>query len=140
MNEEKELRKVIVDIYERRRDEIRVSPAWLATEAMKELDPGERAPKRVYIAAHLELRQLARGICRQKFEADDTGEQHDMFPDLQSRYPAVHSTDAEPEYVRLEHMTEEDVLWNVRRLRSEASTKLAHADALEAWWQSRAAA
>lgn len=140
MNEEKELRKVLVDLYERRHDEIEISPAWLATEAMRELDPEGDSPRPVYVAAHLELRQIARSICRQKFERDESGEieQHEMFPDLQARYPAAHSTDSEPRYVKLEHLTEADVRFNLKRLRAEASTKMAHADALEAWWESRA--
>jgi hypothetical protein len=138
MNDEKRLRELLWAIYDRRSDAIRVSPAWLATEAMQELDPGRSAPPLVYMAANLQLRQMARAICRQRFEDDGDGaEQHDLWPDLQRRYPAVHSTDAEPEYVLLEHLTEADVVFNVNRLRAEAAAKMRHADALEAWWQDR---
>lgn len=139
MNDETKLRALLSEIYEFRTDEIRVSAAWLATEAMQRLDPNKTAPTLVYLAAHLQLRQLARSLFRHKFEADDDGEveQHELFPDLQRRYPAAHSTDAEPEYVLLEHLTQEDVAFNVHRLRAEADAKMRHADALEAWWQDR---
>lgn len=142
MNDEKKLREVLSQIYDRRASESRISPAWLATEAMRELDPGQASPSLVYIAANLQLRQIARGMCRNRFEADEEQtDQHSLWPNLQTRYPAVHSKDSEPEYVLLEDLTKADVEYNVQRLRAEAEAKLAHADALEAWWQqSRAAA
>lgn len=140
MTDEQQLSALLQAIYDRKDADIRVSPAWLATEAMAEIDPDRVSPTRVYVAAHLELRQLARAICRSRAEpTEDTTEQHEMFPGLQRRYPEARSANSEePQYVKLEHMTEEDVRYNVRRLRSEASSKLAHADALEAWWQNRA--
>lgn len=140
MTEEKELHQLLVKIYERRREEVRVSPSWLATEAMTELDPDRVSPTRVYMAAHLELRQLARGICRRIADpTEEATEQHEMFPGLQKRYPEARTANTdEPQYVLLEHLTEEDVRFNVKRLRNEASAKMAHADALEAWWESRA--
>jgi hypothetical protein len=137
-NDEQKLRVVLLDIYERRSEEIRVSPSWLATEAMVTLDGEHHSPPLVYLAAHLQLRQLARSICRRKFEdGDDDTEQHELFPNLQKRYPAAHSPDSEPEYVLLDHLSKDDVTFNVHRLRSEAQAKLRHADALEAWWQNR---
>lgn len=140
-NDEQQLREVLSGIYESRSDEIRISPAWLATEAMAKLDGKKRSPALVYRAAHLQLRQLARSICRKRFEDDDSEtEQHNLFPNLQKRYPAVHSADSEPEYVLLEHLEEPDVLYNYNRLYSEAESKTRHADALLAWWKSREAA
>lgn len=142
MTEETELHQILTRLYEQRGQERAISPAWLATEAMIELDPERVSPHRVYIAAHLELRQLARGICRKRSEPEsEATEQHEMFPFLQRRYPEARSANTEePQYVLLEHLTADDVKFNVQRLRSEASTKLAHADALEAWWQNRAEA
>lgn len=139
INDEQKLRDILVRMYERRSGEIRISPAWIATEAMSELDPDKTAPTLVYRAAHLQLRQMARSICRKKFEDDGEAEQHEIWPDLQTRYPAAHSTDAEPEYVLLEHLSEADKTYNVNRLRREGRAKLDRADALEAWWQSKAA-
>lgn len=138
MTNEKELHEVLARIYHRRRDESRVSPSWLATEAMAELDPMRVSPTQVYIAANLHFRQLARAILRGAADpASDGAEQHEMFPDLQQRYPSADSTSEEPQYVKLEDLTADDVRFNVARLRAEATTKLAHADALEAWWQNR---
>lgn len=136
--DEQKLHLILQEIYEKRRAEIRVSPLWLATEAMVSLDEFRRSPSLVYQAAHLQLRQMARAICRERFEDDKAdSEQHELFPNLQKRYPAAHSPDAEPEYVLLEHLTDEDVAYNVNRLRAEAKKKEAHANALEAWWQRR---
>ncbi len=136
MGTEKELSEIIRRLYGARSDQERISPSWLATEAMLELDPDRVSPNLVYGAAHLELRQVARGILRKIPE--DKEEQHDLFPDLQKRYPVARSSNEEPEYVLLEKMTEEDVSWNVHRLRTEGNTKLRKADALEAWWEDQA--
>ncbi len=136
--DEQKLRRVLLEIYEQRRDEIRISPSWLATQAMIDLDGENRSPLLVRRAAHLQLRQIARSICRKKFESDGIEtEQDDLFPALQSRYPAAHSSETEPEYVLLEHLTEQDAMFNVKRLRREGETKLHHADALESWWCGR---
>lgn len=132
----KKLRVLLLTVYERRATAVRVSPNWLATEAMASLDPRKTAPELVYLAAHLQLRQLARTICRGKFEDDgEDQEANDLFPDLQTRYPAARSRDTDPEYVLLDHLAEADVRFNIDRLRKESAKKMRHADALEAWWQ-----
>jgi hypothetical protein len=89
----------------------------------------------VYAGCNLQLRQIARGQLRRRFEPeDDGGDEHDLFPGLQQRYPTARSARAEdPEYVLLEHLTPTDIGYNVARLRSEARAKMAHADALEAY-------
>lgn len=138
MNDTQKLRLMLSEIYESRGDAIRVSAAWIATEAMQSIDPNRVAPDLVYLAAHLQLRQLARAIFRQRFEEQSPEtEQHNLFPDLQHRYPAAHARDADPEYVLLEHLTERDVKFNLARLRATGLAVLRHADALEAWWNSR---
>lgn len=141
-HEETKARELLASIYERRRTEVRVSPSWLATEAMMRLDPSRASHPIEYALAHLQLRQLARALCAKRWEKDDQGEteQHELWPQLQARYPVVRtSADQEPEYVLLEHMSGEDISFNVARLRSEAEAKLMHADAFEAWGKSRAA-
>jgi hypothetical protein len=134
MKEEKELQQVLSVVFERRKNDIQISPAWLATETMHELDPENVSPRLVYVAAHLELRQLARALCRRTVE---DSEQHELFPHLQRRYPIAHESGAEPVYKVLEHLTNADLIFNVRRLRAEASAKTAHSDALEAYRESR---
>jgi hypothetical protein len=92
---------------------------------------------RSYVRGH--LRQIARQLLRQRFEPDDQtlSVQHELWPDLQPRYPKASSPKTEePEYVLLEHMTREDIDYNVARLRNEANAKLRHADALEAFGRS----
>jgi hypothetical protein len=134
------LADIISKIIHTRRDQQRISPSWVATEAMLEIDPSRVSLPLVYLGCHLELRQIARGALRLHFEdpadpSEDEEAQHEMFPDLQWRYPAARQrgADAEPEYVRLEEMTKADIAFNVKRLRREGRAKLAHADALEAF-------
>jgi len=132
------LRDVVQTIISGRKAEQRLSPAWIATEAMAKL---QKTKPLVYLAAHLQLRQIARHACRKHFDAEEEEAldpaQQDMFPGLQSRYPAAHADDEEPSYVPRDAMTAKDVTFNVRRLRREGKTKLGRADALEAWWEIR---
>ena len=122
-------------------DEVRINPAWLATQAIDEMGDGQKLPPLIYQAAHLQLRQIARSICRKKFDEDGPGkEQHEMFPVLQKRYPAAHSSEADPEYILLEYLNEKDKTFNVNRLRREGKSKLLHASTLEAWWRENKAA
>lgn len=143
-HEQTKARELILRLYEARRSHVRVSPSWLATECMQSLDPDRASHPIEYAMAHLQFRQLARSICSGRWErtdASEIAEQHDLFPDLQTRYPAAgRSADQEPEYVLLEHMSVEDIAFNVSRLRSEANAKLKHADSLEAWGKSRSPA
>ena len=136
-NEEKKLQDIVSAIIHRHRMESRINPSWVATESLLQLDPQKVSPEYVSISAHLQLRQIARSILRQRIEEEETA-QHEMWPDLQCRYPAARSEAlSEPEYVLLEYMTEQDVAYNVQRLRREAVAKRKHAEALEAWGQKR---
>ena len=138
----KEGREMVQRVYDMYRDRVSVSPTWLATECMMQLDPERRSHALEYKMAHLQFRQIARGICAGHWEAPDeeAGEEHDLFPDLQKRYPIHRPKDSEPEYVLLEHLSGIDIAFNVGRLRSEAVAKLKHADALEAYGKAREAA
>ena len=134
---------IVIRIIEQRRSERSISPSWVATEAMLEIDPAKVAPALVQLGCHLELRQIARSVLRTVFEPSaeaatqlvdgEAQRQHELFPDLQWRYPKARTAgkNEEPVYVRLEELTPNDVAFNVSRLRSEALAKLAHADALE---------
>lgn len=139
-NEETKAREILMSVYEARRDQDRISPTWLATEVMQKLDPLRNSHPIEYAMAHLQFRQLARSILATRLEKAEPGhvDQHPLFPNLQAHYPsAVLSASHEPEYVRLELMTDDDVAFNVDRLRKEAASKLKHADALQAWAASR---
>jgi len=144
MTEEQKLHALLDRIYEARKTQSRVSPLWLATEAMQELDPQRSTHPLIYLAANLQFRQIARDILRKRFEPDEETDrieksqsQHELFPDLQRRYPAARKRGQEPEYVLLEDLADEDVRFNIHRLRQEARAKLDHARALEAWWKNR---
>jgi hypothetical protein len=139
MTEERRLAEIIWRIVHMRDSQVSISPAWVAAEAMKELDPERAAPMLVHAGCNLHLRQIARGELRKKYEPDEgAGDQHELFPGLQRRYPTARSVRGdEPEYVLLEHLTAVDIAYNVARLRSEAHAKLAHADALQAYGRDR---
>lgn len=92
-----------------------------------------------YLLAHLQARQIARKFCRERIEDDETAERDDLFPgSLQHRYPKTPAQHGEePVYVLRDLMSDDDIAYNVSRLRSEANAKLMHADALEAWGKDR---
>jgi hypothetical protein len=141
--EEDGLRRVVSQVIEARGEAPRISPTWVATEAMLTLDGERSSPPLVHLGCHLHLRQLAREVLRGKYEPDadtDDDAQHELWPYLQKRYPTAKSTRDDPEYVLLEEMTEADVGYNVARLRAESHAKLRHADSLEAWGRRRHAA
>jgi hypothetical protein len=140
MTDEKRLAELIARVIDSRSAQSRISPGWIATEVMKDLDPERTAPELVYVGCHLQLRQIARSQLRGRYDGETgASEQHELWPDLQARYPVMKSGE-EPEYVRLEDLTPADVGYNVARLRAEGRAKLRHADALEAWGRSRYAA
>src|SRR5215467_432595 len=98
------LTNIVARIIDTRRAELRISPSWVATEAMIEIDPDRSSVELVYQGCHLQLRQIARSLLRLHFEnandpADDESAQHELFPELQWRYPAAHSAGGEPQYV-----------------------------------------
>ena len=135
--EAKQLTEIVARIVHNCNDETDISPAWVATQAMKEVGATTRFQRDyplMYKAGHLEFRQLTRGVCRQKWERDDEDEaQHELFPGLQKRYPIAKQKGDEPVYRLLEHLSHEDRVFNINRLRKEASKKLEHARALEAY-------
>jgi hypothetical protein len=140
--EENQLAEIVARIIDIRRGQIRINPSWIATEALKEIDPAARSVDLVRLGCHLTLRQIARAQCRKLFEdsEDEDEPRFTGFDGLQWRYPTVRSKqNEEPEYVLRDHMSRSDVEYNVARLRREGRAKLAHADALEAWERSRAA-
>jgi hypothetical protein len=128
------LQEVIRGVYEKRRDLAKISPSWLATEAMAAIYFPRQLHDLGYDGCHLQFRQIARSFCRQHFDPEVVVE-NDLFPEtLQQRYPQQQTDGSqEPVYVLLDLLSQEDILFNVERLRKEASAKLRHADALDAW-------
>lgn len=128
--------QVLREKYQRLDDsgDIAISPALLAEAAYRDLDPDEGAPLLVRWACVMELRQLARSLCRRRIEEQEQQAEtvdHDLFPvTLQDRYPARRQEGEV--YVLRAHLTAEEYDYNIARLRSEGEAKLKHADALDA--------
>lgn len=143
MSEFSKLREIIQIVYDKRQHEISISPSVLATEAMTYLDPLRQSAPLVALAAHLEFRQIARRVCRGSMEDSDINEDEpafDFHKALQTRYPTARSAKSEePEYILLEHMSDEDYAFNIQRLEREADAKTAHARALKAYWTLKSA-
>lgn len=120
----------------------RISPRWVASQVMTQLDPGQRVQIKhhdIWIGAHMAVRQIARAILANKFwSPPEPGEgDPDLFPGLQWRYPRAHSKEEDAEYVLRDLMTEEDIDWNCARLEAEGTAKLKHAAALREWSEKR---
>jgi hypothetical protein len=137
--EGEQLVRIVAAIIDKERNETGINPSWIATRAMLvNLDGAtvQHEHPLVYLGCHLQLRQIARQLCRGLFEPDDDAqrERHPLFPMLQWRYPTQRSSgDEESRYVLLEQLCTADVWFNVKRLRADAESRLEHADALEAW-------
>lgn len=142
MTIESSLNDVVAQVIDRHRHRPKISPTWIATEAMTQIDPERRSVEMVYSGCHLHLRQVARQMLAHidplKRKLDETGE---LFEDdLQWRYPSARQAGDEPEYVLLDSLSDDDYVLNIDRLRKEGGTKLRHADRLEAHWTSKRAA
>jgi len=109
-----------------------IAPATLAWAALESIDPQMKSPPMARIAAFLELKQLARAICRaRQLAAESSAENGTLFEgQLQPRYPT--ERDGEDVYVLREFLSVPERFQNSGRLRREAGAKLAHADALDA--------
>lgn len=134
-----ELWDVIGAVFELHRGRRTLNPAWMATEGMKRIKfPPDLHPLG-YVGCHLQLRQIARAFCRGNFDPTEINDQqNDLFPDtLQERYPARPAPGAEPEYVLLDQLTDDDIAYNVQRMRRASLALLRHGDALEAYGLAR---
>jgi hypothetical protein len=87
------------------------------------------------------LKHLARNVLSGRYSAEsDQTEAHqgELFSGrLQTRYPLPRSKGEEPGYKLREALTKPEAAWNIATLRKAAEARLLHADALEAWDQSR---
>jgi hypothetical protein len=137
MSGEKEtasLYELIGAIYERHRDDIKIAPSWLAGFAMAEIGASRDDNPRLYLAAHLQFRQIARSFCAKKHDPVES-ETGDLFEGtLQQRYPRPPSPDDdEPIYILRAQMSREDVRFNAARMRKVSVSLAKHAEALENW-------
>lgn len=156
LGEVAKLYQVVARAYAERETEVDIRPFQLADRAMNLINFSPPIHPLGYLAAHLESRQIARSYCDKKHGVDDDDDLPEplepselskgpvqyrfLFPMLQRRYPTARSQALEPdqrEYRQLPFLTDEDIAFNVQRLRKEGNAKLAHADALEAYGRSR---
>lgn len=118
-----------------------IDPAYLADSALLSMDPTKDSPILVSWGCTLELRQLARQLCRRgarSMERQAEEGQPDMFSDLlQDMYPCARN--GREVYVRRAAMTRDDYEINVARLSTEAVSKQRHSDALRAEMEMREA-
>lgn len=141
--EGQQLHDLVAETIDRHRAAPRLKPAAIAKEVLDRLDAEQPSHPLVWVGCNLELRQIARGQLADRFDPikEDDDAEPELFEGLQWRYPeaAPEGTKRSPDqgYVLRDLMTDADIHWNVNRLRSEASAKLAHADALEAWGSER---
>ena len=125
-----------------------VDPYKIASNVLEELEPHDSK-----LAAHLQLRHLARELLRREFEvaaANDsappeapprsgrittlqvrqTAQSEPEIPNLlQDRYPQANHAG----YIKRELMSEADWRWNIARLEHEGRVKNEHAAALREW-------
>jgi hypothetical protein len=116
-----------------------VSPSWIATQVMADIEFPRSLHALGYVGCHLEIRQIARQKLRRahdpydKVKASVEGED-DLFPEtLQDRYPRQPRPPEEPIYALRDLLTRADVQYNIERMRRGGRALLKHADALEAW-------
>jgi hypothetical protein len=114
---------------------VAVSPAGLAEQVMRGIDPKDRSPMLVRMAAVLALRQMARQICTDCHREDERRVergQGSLF-ELQGRYPAFRSVAGGPPervYVLRSQLTYAERIRNVDRLAIEAAAKKRHSESL----------
>lgn len=114
--------------------EIKIKPALLAAHTQKRLDPTSLSPTLVAYCAVLELRQLARTICRQRSPTEEVSAaspQSVLFDgQLQRRYPALR--DDEEVYVLRDHLTLSERKIIETRMGAAAVSLARHVDAFRA--------
>lgn len=136
MTEEEELSSIVQKIIDLCIKTAEVSPAWVATQAMTVIGFDRSLHRLGYAGCHLELRQIARAKLRGRFDPVEpkTDDIDDLFPEtLQERYPRKPKRGEEPVYVLLHLLTDDDVAYNVKRMRRAAGALNRHADRLDAW-------
>lgn len=124
---------------------ITLSPTAVANAVYAFYDTHAGYEEHLAYASLEHLKHIARECLSGRFSHGALAEkganaQDDMFAELlQDRYPIEVPRGAEPQYKRLECLSEGEVRWNIAKLRRAGAALLKHADALQAWHDSRAA-
>lgn len=141
MSDEDELAIAVQKVIDAHAATPEISPDWIATETMLAIKFPRALHRLGYAGCNLELRQIARGKLRRKFDptspADPDADEDDLFPEtLQDRYPRRRKRGQPPTYVLRDLMSRLDLEFNVKRMRRVGQALLKHADALESWGES----
>jgi hypothetical protein len=122
-----DLRTILQSLADSLEDAEQLKPSAITTQILAKLGEAD-----IRALARQALRQRVARICRSLCEADN--DSPDLFDGVQARYPTARSSGEDVSYVPREAMTAGDVTWNIQRLRKEGTTKLAHAETLQRWW------
>lgn len=118
-----------------------LSPTSLALAVQLRFESGDIQPHIRYTSLE-HLKQMSRGVLRGQFDPvadEDDSQQGEMFSGhLQDRYPIKVPKGAEPQYKMRIALSTSEAQWNIDRLRKSARARLEHADAMQAWNDSRA--
>ncbi len=136
--ETRKLREDIVRAIEEHGSED-ICPSKIADKIMLERDPERSTDDLIWAAAHRHIRGVVRSILRSQEWRPVDDRQPDLFLLFQTHYPRVHEAGEEATYASLDRLTDDDIEFNIGRLRSEAHTKDAHADRLQALLDARKA-
>lgn len=120
----KTLKRILGEVLAKHGTDSIIRPHELATEVMKNPEINERAK---YLFAHLQIRQILRGMLRHPPKL-----KHPVLPHLpliQYNYPVA---DGEG-YAPVNALTQDDWLFNVSDLQKGGRARLAHADQLYQW-------
>ena len=135
----RKLRAMLQEEYDNLSENDDVDTGILAKLVYERIDSDRAAPALVAHAAKLELKQLARSVCRKiHAEEEDLAENGNLFDfKLQLRYPAAHEGENIDLYRTINHMEQKDFEYNISRLEKEAEAKKMHANALRAEMEAR---
>lgn len=119
---------------------IALSPTTVALAVQRHFSATPIEPHIQYTSLE-HIKHMARRILAGRFQPDgedNDSHQQDMFTGhLQDRYPIPHQRGEDPIYKHREALTAKELRWNVEQLRKSAAARLRHADALQAWAESR---
>lgn len=118
---------------------ILIAPSALAVKVYDHFRAKEVVDPHIQYASLEHMKNMARQFLRKRNDPtaeekiEDCGQNAFQFSkELQPRYPIPHRRGEGPQYKLREHLTTDERVWNVERLRRAAKTFGEHADALEA--------
>ena len=113
-----------------------IMPTALAFATYTAISPSQDDDRLVAYLSVEALKDMARKLLAKKFDTESNeteAYQGELFSGkLQNRYPIPRARGDEPVYKLRSELTPEERRWNANQLRKSASTRLEHADALEA--------